>query len=375
MERGRPTHARQRVADLREGDAVRGAFMARDKRLARFSSKPGRFLTFTISDASGAVKAVAWDDGEAIYGRFEEGDIVFVEGAVTSYRGAPQVTIETVRRCPEGEYDPSDFLPRTQCDVAALVANIRATVSSFSNPHLRRLILSFLDDPDFAAAFAQAPAAKSIHQAVIGGLAEHTSNVVSVCEAVSRLYPVIDREMLIAGAILHDIGKIAEYGFRGLIDRTDEGKLIGHIVIGDRMLCERIAQIEGFPRELGLQLRHMLLSHHGQLEWGSPKRPKTIEACALFHADLLDANVAHFSEVMRANPDPMARWSAYEEALRRQVYLARIPPAANAPDEERLLAHRGLIAGEAADGEAANGDGEDGSENDAQGAGGGDDVP
>lgn len=326
MTQNKPAPARQRVADLRVGQPVRGVFMAKDKQLARFSSKPGRYLTFTLFDRTGEIKAVAWDEGENIYGSFEEGDIVLVEGSVTSFRRSLQVTIETLKKCRREDYTLSDFLPHTEKDVSALMANLRQVAASLVNSHLRRLLLAFLSSPEFAAAFMEAPAGKAVHHAVIGGLIEHTSNVVSLCESAARLYPAIDRELLIAGAILHDMGKTVEYTYDGPIDMSDEGKLIGHIVIGDHMLSERIAEIDGFPAELALQLRHMILSHHGQLEWGSPKRPKTIEACALHFADNLDASVAQFLQIIKSNADPNARWSAYEARLGRQVYLARTSP-------------------------------------------------
>ncbi len=321
------------MADLRVGRPVRGVFMAKDRQLSEFSSKPGRYLTFTLFDRTGQIRAVAWDDGENIYNSFGDGDVVYVEGNVTTFRRLPQVIIETVSKRRREDYALADFLPHTDKDAHALMAGLRELASSLASPHLRSLLLAFFDDPAFAAAFTEAPAAKTIHHAVIGGLIEHTANVVSLCEAASRMYPALDRELLIAGAILHDVGKTVEYTYDGPIDLSDEGKLIGHIVIGDQMLRARIAELEGFPAELALHLRHMIISHHGQLEWGSPKRPKTIEACALHFADNLDANIAQFLQVIRSNADPNAKWSAYETRLGRQLYLGRSSESAEAVED------------------------------------------
>lgn len=340
----RATHRRPRVAELRVGQPVRGVFMAKDRQLADFSSKPGRYLTFTLFDSTGEIRAVAWDDGETIYGSFEDGDIVSVEGSVTSFRRLPQITIETLRKCRREEYVLSDFLPHTTKDVHALMAGFRQLAGSLSHPHLRRLLLDFLDDPKFAAAFIDAPAAKTIHHAVIGGLVEHTANVVSICESVAGLYPDIDRDLLLAGAVLHDIGKTVEYTYTGPIDFSDEGKLVGHIVIGDHMLGERIGRIVGFPPELALRLRHMILSHHGELEWGSPKRPKTVEACALHYADNLDASVAQFSQIARSarsGSSAGAKWSQYDTRLGRQVYLVRTAMPAESGEHAALLEDHG----------------------------------
>ena len=311
----------QRVADLEVGQTVRSTFMAKYKQLSDFLSKPGRFLTFTLFDKTGEIRAIVWDNGEGIYESFEDGDVVRVEGHVTEYRGNPQITVETVEKCRRGDYDLSLFLPRTKRDVHELLHQLTDKAKAFSNVYLQQLVLKYLEDPKFAAAYIQAPAAKSIHHAVIGGLIEHTANVVTLCETVPKLYPVIDTELLIVGAILHDIGKIVEYTYDGPFDLSDEGKLIGHVVIGERMVAEAIREIPGFPQSLALKLRHMILSHHGKLEWGSPKRPKTLEAIALHLADYLDASVAQFAEIVEDSSNIQEKWSPYSKRLERQIYL------------------------------------------------------
>ncbi|NLB72934.1 MAG: HD domain-containing protein [Firmicutes bacterium] len=312
---------RQRVADLEVGQAARSIFMAKSKQLLDFSSKPGRYLTLTLFDRTGEIKAIVWDGGEGVYNSFEDGDVVRIEGHVSEYKGTPQITIETIHKCSRGDFELSLFLPRTKKDVDELLHRLKSKSKAFTNTYLERLVLGFLEDPEFAAAYVQAPAAKSIHHAVIGGLIEHSSNVVSLCEAVPMLYPIIDTELLVAGAILHDIGKVVEYTYNGPFDLSDEGKLIGHVVIGERMVAQAIEGIADFPQSLALKLRHMILSHHGKLEWGSPKRPKTLEAIALHLADYFDACVAQFTEVVEESSNLEGKWSPYNRRLERQLYL------------------------------------------------------
>ncbi len=312
---------RQRVADLEVGQAVRSVFMTKSKQLLDFSSKPGHYLTFTLFDRTGEIKAIVWDDGEGVYNSFEDGDVVRVQGHVSEYKGAPQITVETVHKCTRGDYELSLFLPRTKKDVDELLHQLKSKSRAFTNPYLQRLVLGFLEDPQFAAAYVQAPAAKSIHHAVIGGLIEHSANVVSLCETVPMLYPIIDTELLVTAAILHDIGKVVEYTYDGPFDLSDEGKLIGHVIIGERMVAEAIEGIPDFPQSLALKLRHMILSHHGKLEWGSPKRPKTLEAIALHLADYLDASIAQFAEVVEESSNVEGKWSSYNRRLERQIYL------------------------------------------------------
>ena len=310
-----------RVIDLEVGQPVRSTFMAKYRQLLSFASKPGQYLTFMLFDRTGEIKAVVWDNGEKVYHSFEDGDVVRVEGYVTEYRGTPQITVETLHKCDRSEYDMSLFLPCTTKDVDDLLQQLKDKVTAFTNTYLKRLVLDLLEGPEFAAAYTKAPAAKAIHHAYIGGLIEHTVNVVSLCEAIARLYPAIDGELLVTGAIFHDIGKVVEYTYDGPFDLSDEGKLIGHLIIGERMLADAMDRIPGFPRSLALKLRHMILSHHGKLEWGSPKRPKTLEAIALHLADNMDGEMAQFVEVVAESCDIEGNWSNYSRRLERQLYL------------------------------------------------------
>ncbi|HHV61753.1 MAG TPA: HD domain-containing protein [Firmicutes bacterium] len=318
------------VVDLRVGQVVRGPFMAKDKQLGDFSTKPGRFLLLTLADKTGEIRAVAWCNGEDLYSAFEDGDIVWIEGQVRTYKGNLQVNVNVLRRCERSLYDLADFLPRTKKDINTLLAKIREAAASSRDPFIWSLLFSFLEDDEWVELFTTAPAAKSVHHAYIGGLIEHTTNVLDICITMTRIYPIIDRDLLVAGAILHDIGKIWEYRYDGLIDITDEGRLIGHIVLGEMMLVDRIRTIEGFPVELAMRLRHMILSHHGEYEFGSPRRPKFIEACVLHYADNLDAQSARFAQITQSALAAGARWSAYDSILGRPIYVAPTTPEAAA---------------------------------------------
>ncbi|MEA3459118.1 MAG: HD domain-containing protein, partial [Chloroflexota bacterium] len=187
----------------------------------------------------------------------------------------------------------------------------------------RSLLDKFFDDEEFVKKFCRAPCARRIHHAYLGGLLEHVTEVIVLCQAVLGLFPQIDRDLLLTGAILHDVGKIREFVYQTEIDYSDEGRLWGHMVIGDRLISERVAQIPDFPPELAMRLRHMVLSHHGRHEWGSPRRPKTLEACALHYIDNLDAQVNRFAQIIAARRDKTKPWTEYDTLLKRYLYAGK----------------------------------------------------
>ncbi|HHY48020.1 MAG TPA: HD domain-containing protein [Firmicutes bacterium] len=314
---------KQFVSDLKPGQGVSSPFLAKDKQLIGFANRQGQFLQATLADKTGEIKAVMWESAESAFSAFEDGDIVWVEGQIKTYKGSPQVTIHDIRSCEAGSYNLEDFLPRTSKDTEFLLQKLRDEAASVKDPFLWMLLESFLDDPGFVNAFLAAPAAKSIHHAYLGGLIEHTANVVDIVVHMAQIYPALDRDLLVAGAILHDVGKVVEYRFDGLLDVTDEGRLLGHIVIGDRMVSEKIKMIEDFPKELEMKLRHMVISHHGAYEYGSPRRPKFAEACVLHYADNMDAHTARFIQIQEANKNRSAHWSPYDSVFERYVYLGR----------------------------------------------------
>ncbi|MFH1561929.1 MAG: HD domain-containing protein [Nitrospirota bacterium] len=306
---------KQFIADLKEGDVVRSQFMVHKKQLRDFKNKPGKFLTLLVADKTGQVEAKVWDKAEEIALKFEEGDVVLLDGRVELYNDKPQLKVTNLVKV--DEYETGDFLPKTSKDVDELFNYI--TSVDIQNRYLKSLLTSFFDDDGFVSLFKNAPAAKSLHHCYLGGLIEHTYEVIKMCELVCEIFPQIDRDFLLTGAILHDIGKMEELKFAKVFDYTDEGRLIGHVVMGERVVNEKMEAIPEFPKNLKMRMSHLLLSHHGEYEWGSPKKPKTLEACALHYADNLDAQVKRFIQIIEKEKDKT--WADYDKLLERHIYI------------------------------------------------------
>jgi len=268
----------------------------------------GQYLALTLADKTGQFDARMWDDFADAVQMCKEGSYVKAQGQVSRYppnaQGKFQITLTKLRHAADSEIDTADFIPTTQFDVAEMNAELRGYVAAFSNEHLRALVLAFLDDPGIGPAFLAAPAAKRLHHAWIGGLLEHVLTLVRVCLATAPFYPEVDPDLLVTGAILHDIGKVRELSWRSSFNYTLEGQLIGHISIAQGMLHEKIALLNAaavveaeeneteavvFPDRLRVLVEHMILAHHGKLEFGSPKLPMTPEAMLLSALDDLEA--------------------------------------------------------------------------------------
>jgi 3'-5' exoribonuclease len=262
---------------------------------ARDRKPSGQYLAITLADKSGQFEARMWEDFADVLQTCTAGCYVKVQGQISKYQGKFQITLTKMRLAAASEIDTADFVPTTQYDIPTMAAELRRHVAAFSNPHLRRLVLSFLDDPTLGPQFLEAPAAKRLHHAWIGGLLEHVLHLVRICLATAPFYPEVDPALLLTGAILHDIGKVRELSWGTTFDYTLEGQLIGHISIAQGLLHEKIAQLnaanpgEPFPSQLRLLVEHMILSHHGKLEFGSPKLPMTPEAMLLSALDDLEA--------------------------------------------------------------------------------------
>lgn len=286
-----PDLYRKRVfcADLSVGDAVEELFCV--ERVERRTGRGGAFLRVSLVDRTGSVTAMVWDDVETILGALIEGGYARVRGDVETFRGDLQLRVAGAERWNDG-VDPADFLRRGPVPGEVSLAGIRELAASIADPWISRLLHSFLGDEELAAAFAAAPAAKVNHHAYVGGLAEHTLSVMRLCTAAADHYGDLDRDLLIAGAFLHDIGKTVEIAVEPGFPYTEEGTLLGHIPIGYAMVRERIARIDGFPRGIAVDLGHLVLSHQGELEWGSPVQPRTAESLVLHFVDNLDSKVA-----------------------------------------------------------------------------------
>jgi 3'-5' exoribonuclease len=251
----------------------------------------GQYLALTVSDKTGSMEARMWDDIASSISNCSEGCYVKVQGQVAKYQGKYQITLTKMRLAAASEVDTADFVPTTKFDIGEMWTELRSYVDAFANPDLRRLVLAFLDDPAIGPAYREAPAAKVLHHAWIGGLLEHVLTLVRVCRAVVPFYPEVDGDLLVTGAILHDIGKVRELNWGTTFSYTLEGQMIGHISIAQGMLREKIAMLPDFPEKLRVLVEHMILSHHGKYEFGSPKLPMTPEAILLSALDDVEAKM------------------------------------------------------------------------------------
>jgi len=313
--------ATKSIGEFEVGDRITGTYAARDKSLASFKSKPGQYLSLTLGDASGEIPARMWDNAEDAAALFGAGDAVTVRGVVEEYKGQKQLVIERLKKAEPDEIARADLMRKSTRDLDDLRARVLEIADSVREPHLRALLEQFFGDEEFVDRFAHAPGAKSLHHSHLGGLMEHTVGVVEVLETVARVHPELDRDLLMAGALLHDLGKVAELECRAAIEYTDQGRLVGHTVLTDRMVNQAIARIEGFPQELANRLTHLLLSHHGQREYGAPVLPMTAEACALHYADNLDAHVQYFIQVIRDGAAAGNQWSDFQRLFDRYIYV------------------------------------------------------
>jgi len=291
------------------------------------------YLALTLGDRSGQLEAKMWDNVEDVLDAFEQEDFLKVKGLVNRYKQRFQLTIHKLRKLGESEIDFADYLPKTTKDVDQLWQTLAGYVATFQNPHLKELLQAFMADPAIAAAYRNAPAAKTLHHAYIGGLLDHVVSLCRSAELMCQNYPHINRDLLLTGVFLHDIGKIHELTYNRSFSYTTTGQLLGHMIIELEMLQAKLAVLPGFPDELKMLLEHMIISHHGQYEFGSPKLPMFPEALMLHYLDDLDSKM----EAMRAHFEREAAldspWTSYNASLGRPLlntekFLApKKPPA------------------------------------------------
>lgn len=305
------------VAELEVGQPVYNVFQIRRKELLPFKEKAGKFLSLSLGDKTGEIDAKLWDNAEEEAAGLNVADFVLVKGMVTTYNQRPQITLESVKKVSVKPSDLVYFLPTSPRDATEMWEELQQKIAGIANPHLQSLVRQIFGDETLAEQFRRAPAAKAHHQAYLGGLLEHTLNVVKLAEHIAAAYEGVDRDLLLTGALLHDIGKIYEYRYDVFIDYTDAGRLLGHIVIGAGLVQERLRDLPDFPETLKLKVLHMIVSHHGRYEWQSPKRPKFLEAAILHQADYLDAEVDKFLQAR--NNYPQDSWP-YSRALERYIF-------------------------------------------------------
>lgn len=319
---------KQLVKDLKDGDYVSSCFQVENVQQFEFKNKPGIYVLFDLSDRTGTLRGVCWEKGEEVAKMIDQGAIAFLEGRVVTYSGRPQINVNKIEIADEKEIDPSDFLPVGQQDVEELYRIILDAIEGIKNPHLKGLLESFFKDPGFEKTFKRCPAAKAIHHNYLGGLAEHTANCVRIAQCICDIYPGLKRDLLIAGTILHDLGKTVEIASDVKIDYTDEGRLLGHIVIGERIIHNRILEMPDFPESLRFELCHLIVSHHGETSTGSPKRPKMPESCALHFLENLDAQTKRFLQLVETTQGGSRKgWAGYDRLLERYIYRGYDEPA------------------------------------------------
>ena len=298
------------ISELHEGDMVSEVFLCKTKTSG--TSKFGKtYYSLSLQDKTGMIDGKVWELNNAI-GHFEAMDYIMVKGKVTNFQGNNQLNIEMIRKADEGEYQISDYMPSTKKDIDEMYDELLAMIQRVQNPYLKELAMKvFVEDKEFAKKFKIHSAAKSVHHGYIGGLLEHSVSVAKLCEQYAVLYPQLNRDLLVTTALFHDIGKAEELSAFPENDYTDEGQLVGHIVMGTIKLSKLMDEIQGFPAKLANEVKHCILSHHGELEFGSPKKPALAEALALSQADNLDAKMETFAEVIEKKQEGQV-WSGFQ---------------------------------------------------------------
>jgi 3'-5' exoribonuclease len=309
------------IQDIRAGDSVEDIFVLSEKTMAQ-KRDGNHFLNITLSDKTGNIKGVIWDRVDELSAGTASGDFVQIKGNVSEYKGKLQLVVKNMASIPADSINPSDFLPATPRDIDKMFLRLLKITASMETEHLKKLFEAFFNDMEFVRQFKIAPAAKKMHHAYIGGLLEHTLSMALLGDRISGHYSGVDRDLLLAGVILHDIGKIREFDYKYHIDYSDEGRLVSHVVIGTMMLDEKIQQLEDFPPDQAILLKHMIISHHGTRDFGSPEPPKTIEAVLLNYIDEIDAKVNGIREFM-ATEDPNEPWTSYHRLLGRHFYRGK----------------------------------------------------
>ena len=290
------------------------------------------YLALTLGDRSGQLEAKMWDNVEEVLNAFEQDDFVKVKGLVNKYKNRFQLTIHKLRKLGDSEIEFSDYLPKTTKNVDELWQTLAGFVASFQNPHLKALVQAFMSDPEIAAAYRNAPAAKTLHHAYIGGLLDHVVSLFRSCDLICRNYPQVNRDLLLAGAFLHDLGKIHELAYNRSFSYTTRGQLLGHMIIELEMLQAKLALVPDFPPELKTLLEHLIISHHGEYEFGSPKLPMFPEALLLHYMDDLDSKMEAMRAHFEREADLDSPWTSYNPSLGRPLlnsakFLAPKPAA------------------------------------------------
>jgi 3'-5' exoribonuclease len=322
---------RKYLNEYKDGDAVDDVFLLAEKTL-RANRNANLYLLAVLRDKTGTMVGMQWNVTEQGTANFNACDFVHVKGKVQLYQGGLQMIVTNIRPVAKEGLDPADFHPQPSGETPKRLERMKELLGTMSNPHLAALAEAFWADDAFMQAFAQAPAGVKAHHAYLGGLVEHKLNILETADRISPLYPALDRDTLLAGIFLHDLGKVREMGYDSSFIYTDEGQLLGHLLIGCEMLNEKIPEVErrtgeSFPPALLWHLKHIILSHHGTIEYGAAKLPMTPEAIAIHHLDALDAKVHEFSKAIEEDPNGEANWTPFSPRLQRKLF--KMPKAGN----------------------------------------------
>ncbi len=310
------------IKEYKDGDRVFDIYLCKHKQ--SMVTKNGKsYESLILQDKTGTLDAKVWEPNNPGIGDFDSLDYIEVYGDITSFQGSLQVNVKRIRRCQEGEYQSADYLPVSSKNIEEMYRELTDLVASIENPYLRQLLESFfVQDEKFQKAFRNSSAAKTVHHGFVGGLLEHTLGVTKLCDYYCSAYPVLKRDLLLTAAMCHDIGKTLEISPFPENNYTDDGQLLGHIVMGSQMIGERASRIQGFPHELLSQVQHCILAHHGKYEFGSPRIPALIEALALNYADDTDAKLETFKEILDNAKEP--GWLGYNRLFESNLKASKI---------------------------------------------------
>jgi len=307
------------ISDFEEGQKVSTTLLVKTKDV-RKKKNGGDFLMMSLGDKTGTITSMMWENFEPVVRTFDQNDFVEVRGVTYRYNNSIQLQVHRIKKISDEDVDIRDFLSGGQEDVDELFLEMMETVDGMSNRYLKELLGEMFSDPHIVEKFKRSPAAKVIHHAYLGGLIKHTVSVLRLCLDVAGRYPHVNRDLLITGALLHDIGKIDELSYDRAFDYADEGRLLGHIVMTYRIVDQYISKIEGFPPDLRTLLLHILISHHGSYEFGSPKRPKCSEAFILYYLDDLDSKIESVREFISKDTVLEGNWTNFNKNLGRYLY-------------------------------------------------------
>ncbi len=334
----------QTIASLKEGDWVEEIYLVTSKQVS--TAKNGvTYLSIKLSDKTGEIDGRLWDNADEVAGKFEREDFVRIKGMASNYQGSMQIKMKTLEKVDDSRVEIANFIETSPRNIEEMVKELHEVAAKVNNDHLRQLMNDFLNDSSFMAAFKLVPAAKTLHHNYVGGLLEHVLELISLVRDVARHFPLVDLDLLIVGSFLHDIGKVRELAVRKSISYTTEGRLLGHISLGYEMIAGKINGIPGFPPELAMLLKHITLSHHGEYEFGSPKRPKIQEAIIINYLDDLSAKINSFQMTLKKENVIAGGWSTFSKMhdryLYRQTAYTGSTGEADEPEENKNSRARG----------------------------------